>query len=1186
MNPLRITAPAGALLLRMLRRRYGYVGGGAIFTAGQGITWTAQAYSAADALDRADFDPRPFPLGDLVYPGSGLLTSTAIALAVEAYQALDSLGKAAAQPSSPVAALLRLVERYNQPITIIAGDAMIPGLAGPRSARTTRLLMIGGGSGQDLASLVPRYIPPTTPTLTGPLRLEAERLALNPRRTTAESQRLSEILSPFLLGNSGGAGPTAELLAERAAIAAGPTAEEIRRAALTSINSFPPETPRLVRFHVPEVDWIEPVREVRNQLVELAQAQARTGETVAQVLDRLGADAVATELRIAAVRRGPFATLTEEALVRQASLRMRNPDRLWYQAIADYLVGGGGSAEAEPLGPSIAAGLRERRLPLVAAEVEARIAAGTLSSPTFATYAPLDHLSAYLRGAAPEFYPFTFEARFVPTAPDIRLTGAAAAQRSWSRPVPPYVAPLPGPTGAELVQAARDVQLMMDIQAAADLGPNIIPEVATALPVSPANLGERAVMVARQEAEVLAVGEYLAGVRHASAMGVAPPEATPFVRRVIRNALLRAGRDARSAREVASSGTHRVLRELAAALGEETVLATGQIIRRVPVRAGLGAAAAAGGRILRFAGSVPVMVASEVLLDPPALGDAEIRRPITDFDRASARARALAAELAAFEDSLRNPTLPVELRDLLRVVNPFYTLQVFDDLSELVRLREALDEQLLHVARLRRAQDAVNQLTARNKAALAEATLADLPSLAAPSVVDVLDEILLEEEIRRLLAARNEMPWLRTLAWPELPAASSMFPPVLPFSPEEPQMPTIFKGTVDFNTPGWGGWSESVYSDVTSDTQQTMMQKMIRWLTLRMKLSNGQDIPGCSNPVVPFAVRVEDELVLRDAYALYCLPAAQAALQGGIAIPQSFAFPAFVASVNNQNLDVQLGPRVKFQSGGGGQIANPMFHGMPIGGLAGGITAPPSIQFLRQASPTGAWLQNLANLARQMAQDGLGYRNITGAWNGANNVPGLSSAPADWYYNASLQMIELQFTKLQFPGQTWDSNNNPQVTTLPPFFPAATANQASSTWPFLNARCRLQVRQWRTFPVLQQRWSAMVVPPLASGPPNPYKPAPATPYIWAIRILRKCRQPQDGSVPMISPIAWTVWWPGESLFAGSPQVAPNPLPSQPPAGFGSWNDFFLQMAAYQFIESKKLGRLFGSERGRQRNRAS
>ena len=417
---------------------------------------------------------------------------------------------------------------------------------------------------------------------------------------------------------------------------------------------------------------------------------------------------------------------------------------------------------------------------------------------------------------------------------------------------------------------------------------------------------------------------------------------------------------------------------------------------------------------------------------------------------------------------------------------------------------------------------------------------------------------------------------------------------------------SIYKGTIEYNSVGWGGWSESVYSDVIGETQQSMIVKMTNLLRYRMLLCNGPDAVGCTNPVVPFAIRVEDELVNRDGQVVYCLQPGGPPIQDAIQIPPSFS-PIFTTPVASlSNLDMQLGSRVKFQAGGNQQIATPMFHGMPVYGLQNVLNTSPTLAFLRQAPPTGNWLQNLSNYTQYMAQAGLGFRNITGAWNGPQNTPGPFAAPMDWYYNPSLEMIELQWKSSQAGGGILPIPNplpNPLPTSAPYYPNASLALQASSTWPALNAKCRLQVRGWKTFPVLNSRWTAQVVAPYsAATAPNSYSQN-VGPYNFALRILRKVRMPQDVSVPFVSPIAWTVWWPGEFLIQpnGSQSqlaggvtsgggsnvvVGIGTIPGQPPAGFGTWADFLRAMGKYQYIQSKKLGRIWGSERGRQRNRAS
>lgn len=460
----------------------------------------------------------------------------------------------------------------------------------------------------------------------------------------------------------------------------------------------------------------------------------------------------------------------------------------------------------------------------------------------------------------------------------------------------------------------------------------------------------------------------------------------------------------------------------------------------------------------------------------------------------------------------------------------------------------------------------------------------------------------LELLARRLAWEQEHLPLLQSLKWPmKLSANPTRQVSKLFGEPISGSLPmTLFKGTVDFNSLGWGGWSESVYSDVPAETSQTMMAKMVQWLGDRMKLSVGAENTGCTNPVQPYALRVEDELVLRDAFTQYCLPVGATPVAGSVVTPNGYTTGAVRTNVNNQNLDMQLGSRVKVTSGIGAQIASPMFHGVPTYALSQ-AGADFSAAFLRTANPGGPYLTAMANMFQRMALNGLGYRNITGAWNGPNNVPGPGAAPMDWYYNPSVEMIELQWKSPQWPGSTFVSPGGglPPICTVPGAytvgspalgFPAGVVAQASSVWPFINAKCRLQIRGWKGFAVLNGRYTAQVVQPYSLGTaPNSYS-SNLGPYNFALRILRKVRQPQDSSVPFVSPIAWTVWWPGEGL-AGGGNVLPgnaqtNTVTGAVPAGYASWQDFFKSVAQYQYIQSKKLGRIWGSERGRQRNRAS
>jgi hypothetical protein len=477
------------------------------------------------------------------------------------------------------------------------------------------------------------------------------------------------------------------------------------------------------------------------------------------------------------------------------------------------------------------------------------------------------------------------------------------------------------------------------------------------------------------------------------------------------------------------------------------------------------------------------------------------------------------------------------------------------------------------------------------------------PSLTppAPPPAELPGLVSLEAQVNRALAERDLLPQLQSLRFPMAPQALFEPSPNAFLLPGETTM-TIMKGTIQFNGggangPQWGGWSESCYSDVPTESPSTMMDKMIKLLGYRMKLSIGPDNPKCQNAVVPYAIKVEDELVLRDSLVRYCIQPGGSPLTNGVQIPPSYAtvFAGYnPATINayNQNLDLELGARVKFQAGllangtGAGQVATPMFHGMPILGFANNTVTDPGAIFNRQSAPIGTWLNQLNNMTSYMATAGLGYRNIGGAWYAGNNN-GAASTPYGWYYNTQVEMIEFQWLQKNLPGQTFDANGNPSTAGVAPFLLAGTTEQAAKNWPQIGSKIRVKLSGWKSFPVLNGRFAAQVVIPQPTSPAlNPYTPVPATPYVWALRILRKVRMPQDGSLPFVNPIAWTAWWPGESFAPGPVWATPNTAPVPPASGSSDLSGYLQYVGNYQYIESKKLGRFFGAERGRQRNRAS
>ena len=382
---------------------------------------------------------------------------------------------------------------------------------------------------------------------------------------------------------------------------------------------------------------------------------------------------------------------------------------------------------------------------------------------------------------------------------------------------------------------------------------------------------------------------------------------------------------------------------------------------------------------------------------------------------------------------------------------------------------------------------------------------------------------------------------------------------------------SLMKMTMGFNTIQ-GGFTESLYSSNPADTIQTMVPKALSVLNARTMLSYTDNSGNCRNPIIPQFIRITDTLQQRASfdlsisgrgYSTFTLP------------PNS---PILPAGIGTQNLDLELGFRVTYGSGASRQQASITHHGVPleafqIAATTGGtlnVASYSSTAFQREAYPNAPWLQAFVNYLNALINNGLGFRTIAGAWNLSNGRPGPYSVPNYVFYNASLQMVELN----------WVSTR-----TLPiwPTTPPQLAGQCPSQWPTggsnpneapigtLGSICRVQIRGWKEFQVLNGRWAAQVV-------------APQTGCTFALRILRQCRQLPGTQttpgvapfivaypLPQVSPIAWTAWVPGGGV-------------TPPVTNLTTTNPSYQIYGDFDYIEAKKLGRDFELQRGRARNR--
>lgn len=374
--------------------------------------------------------------------------------------------------------------------------------------------------------------------------------------------------------------------------------------------------------------------------------------------------------------------------------------------------------------------------------------------------------------------------------------------------------------------------------------------------------------------------------------------------------------------------------------------------------------------------------------------------------------------------------------------------------------------------------------------------------------------------------------------WTNLSATGVLTQPGFFISGEDQEM-TQMRGTMKFNS-AQGGFSETLNAVRDNETYVTWQTKMVGALRRRARLSYGQDNTLCQNPIIPVAIRVENALVNRDAITTSIVPEdAPLGYPPGPGTRRS--------STDQQNANLQLGARIQYRTALDRQSAFILHHGLPIAAFptfVGGLAADFAKSQLKRAKPGDVWLGFFNDYLGYLWQNQMGFRTLAGLWNLPDGSPDVFSIPDSIFYNATAQMIELQWLPGRLPA------------------PAGTKIQ-------VGQKMRIQMRGWKGFSILNGRWSAVVVAPQTVGG-------------YAVRIIRLMRSPPAGlAMAYASPLAWTIWAPN-----------PNQIIPAPAANVGSAPAPYLDAALtangpggiYQFAESKKLGANFDAERGRARNR--
>jgi len=198
------------------------------------------------------------------------------------------------------------------------------------------------------------------------------------------------------------------------------------------------------------------------------------------------------------------------------------------------------------------------------------------------------------------------------------------------------------------------------------------------------------------------------------------------------------------------------------------------------------------------------------------------------------------------------------------------------------------------------------------------------------------------------------------------------------------------KGTFLFNF-GTGGFSESLHAvNNTTLTYADMRAKMLALLPFRCALSR-LAITNVKNPLVPFGIRVEDELVSRDAFNSI-VPAGAAG--------NGFVVPVSTNEIFGQNIRQGNACQLKWCGLQSRQQAYTYIHAVALAATDNTLNDSNAVEMLKYAEMSSGYFSALAQYAHQIRLQGLGFRYLDSPWDTPTG-PGPNAFPTSVAYNVA-----------------------------------------------------------------------------------------------------------------------------------------------------------------------------------------